>query len=91
MKLFQDSGIDAKEEGIHSGRRRSKGYAFVNVGNEAEHQKAIEALNGKKLEDGKGNERAIAVKVAVDGQGEGEDKENAAPAPEGEAVKVEEA
>ena len=82
--LFTEKGINVVETRVvlaRWGRRRSKGYAFVNVGSEAEQQKAISALHGYEIDDGKGNKRDIAVKVAVDGQDEKEeDKENAAPA-----------
>jgi RNA recognition motif-containing protein len=40
--------------------RKSKGYGFVDVGDEAEQKKAIEALEGKEF-----GGRAIAVKIAV--------------------------
>lgn len=38
---------------------RSRGFAFVEMENEADAQKAIEALNGKSLDD-----RTIVVSVA---------------------------
>ena len=82
--LFTEKGITVIETRVvltRWGRRRSKGYAFVNVGSEEEQQKAIDALHGYEIDDGKGTKRAIAVKVAVDGQTEKEeDKENAEPA-----------
>lgn len=81
--LFKEKGVNVVETHVvltRWGRRRSKGYAFVNVGSEAEQQKAIAALDGFEIDDGKGGKRAIAVKVAVDGQGDFEDKENAEPA-----------
>ena len=54
--------------------RRSKGYGFVDVGDEEEQKKAMEALQGKELEGG----RAIAVKIAVNTAHE-EGDEAAAP------------
>ena len=54
--------------------RRSKGYGFVDVGDEEEQKKAMEALQGKELEGG----RAIAVKIAVNPAHE-EGDEAAAP------------
>ena len=82
--LFTEKDITVVEARVvltRWGRRRSKGYAFVNVGTEEEQQKAISALHGYEIDDGKGTKRAIAVKVAVDGQTEkDEDKENAEPA-----------
>lgn len=84
--LFNEKGINVVETRVvlaRWGRRRSKGYAFVNVGTEEEQQKAISAFDGYEIDDGKGNKRAIAVKVAVDGQAEkDEDKENVEPAAE---------
>ncbi|KZT62395.1 RNA-binding domain-containing protein [Calocera cornea HHB12733] len=56
--------------------RRSKGYGFVDVGDEAAQKKGIEAVNGKEIEG-----REVAVKVAVNTQledAEKEEKEGAA-------------
>ncbi|KAF8639667.1 hypothetical protein AX17_000931 [Amanita inopinata Kibby_2008] len=50
--------------------RKSKGYGFVDVGNEEEQKKAIELLQGKEV-----GGRVIAVKVAVNTQQEDEDEE----------------
>lgn len=41
--------------------RKSKGYGFVDVGNEEEQKKAIEATHGKVIAD-----REVTVKIAVD-------------------------
>ncbi|CDO74053.1 hypothetical protein BN946_scf185043.g103 [Trametes cinnabarina] len=53
-KLFTDAGIKVNSARIVRRRwgkpRKSKGYGFVDVGNEEEQKKAIEALQGK--EDG---------------------------------------
>lgn len=40
--------------------KRSKGYGFVDVGNEEEQQKAIQAIQGKEVAG-----RLVAVKIAV--------------------------
>jgi len=62
--LFTDAGIDVVSARIvrrKFGRpRRSKGYGFVDVGNEEEQQKAIQEIHGKEVAG-----RAIAVKIAV--------------------------
>ena len=57
--------------------RKSKGYGFVDVGDEAEQKKAIEALEGKEF-----GGRAIAVKIAVNARAR-EAKEEEAVAEEG--------
>ena len=59
--------------------RKSKGYGFVDVGDEEQQKKAIELLQGNEVEG-----RAIAVKIAVNSQTE-EGAEGAAPAENGEA------
>lgn len=49
--------------------RKSKGYAFVDVGGEEEQQKAIEAVQGKSIAD-----REVTVKIAVNsGHRDGEE------------------
>jgi RNA recognition motif-containing protein len=62
--LFTEAGIKAISARIVRRRfgqpRKSKGYGFVEVGDEAEQQKAIAALQGKDV-----GGRNIAVKVAV--------------------------
>jgi len=62
--LFTEAGINVVSARIVRRRwgqpRKSKGYGFVDVGDEAEQQKAIAALEGKEV-----GGRAIAVKVAV--------------------------
>ncbi|PPQ77312.1 hypothetical protein CVT25_010894 [Psilocybe cyanescens] len=62
--LFTEAGINIVSARIVRRRwgqpRKSKGYGFVDVGNEAEQNKAIAALEGKEV-----GGRAIAVKVAV--------------------------
>lgn len=62
--LFTEAGISVVSARIVRRRwgqpRKSKGYGFVDVGGEAEQQKAIAALEGKEV-----GGRAIAVKVAV--------------------------
>lgn len=73
--LFTEAGINVLSARIvrrQYGRpRRSKGYGFVDVGDEAEQKKAIEALEGKEV-----GGRPIAVKIAVNAQNR-EDKEEA--------------
>jgi RNA recognition motif-containing protein len=62
--LFTDAGLNVNSARIVRTRwgkpRRSKGYGFVDVGDEDEQKKAIDALQGKEV-----GGRAIAVKVAV--------------------------
>jgi len=61
--LFTDAGLKVVSARIVRRRwkpRRSKGYGFVDVGDEEEQKKAIDALQGKEV-----GGRAIAVKVAV--------------------------
>ncbi|KAJ3566010.1 hypothetical protein NP233_g7268 [Leucocoprinus birnbaumii] len=62
--LFTEAGINVVSARIVRRRygrpRKSKGYGFVDVGDEAEQKKAIEALQGKDV-----GGRTIAVKVAV--------------------------
>ncbi|KAI0334766.1 RNA-binding domain-containing protein [Cubamyces sp. BRFM 1775] len=63
-KLFTDAGIKVNSARIVRRRygkpRMSKGYGFVDVGDEEEQKKAIDALQGKEV-----GGRAIAVKIAV--------------------------
>lgn len=62
--LFIDAGIDVVAARVvrrsYGKPRKSKGYGFVDVGNEDEQKKAIAALDDKEYEG-----RKIAVKVAV--------------------------
>lgn len=62
--LFADAGINVISARVVQRRwgqpRKSKGYGFVDVGSEAEQQKAIAALEGKEI-----GGRTIAVKIAV--------------------------
>ena len=84
-KLFTDAGIRVNSARIVRRRwgkpRRSKGYGFVDVGDEEEQKKAIEALQGKEVTG-----RAIAVKIAVNSQehedGEGDAKADREVTPE---------
>jgi RNA recognition motif-containing protein len=63
-ELFTEAGIKVVSARIVRRRwgqpRKSKGYGFVEVGDEAEQQKAMEALQGKEV-----GGRNIAVKIAV--------------------------
>ncbi|KAI0301780.1 hypothetical protein B0F90DRAFT_1715204 [Multifurca ochricompacta] len=74
--LFTEAGINVLSARIvrrQYGRpRKSKGYGFVDVGDEAEQKKAIASLEGKDV-----GGRPIAVKIAVNAQAE-EVKEEAA-------------
>ncbi|KAF5393759.1 hypothetical protein D9757_000189 [Collybiopsis confluens] len=76
--LFTDAGIAVNSARIVRRRwghpRRSKGYGFVDVGDEDEQKKAIEALQGKEV-----GGRPIAVKIAVNTHDEEEAAEAAAP------------
>jgi len=69
LALFTEAGINVVSARIvrrQYGRpRKSKGYGFVDVGNEDEQKKAIAALEGKDV-----GGRPIAVKVAVNAQSE---------------------
>ncbi|KAI0771864.1 hypothetical protein BD413DRAFT_546669 [Trametes elegans] len=91
--LFTDAGIKVNSARIVRRRwgkpRKSKGYGFVDVGDEEEQKKAIEALQGKEV-----GGRAIAVKIAVntvnDGEGEGDGNASDGGAPNDAAPKAEE-
>ena len=67
--LFTDAGLRVNNARIVRRRwgkpRKSKGYGFVDVGDEDEQKKAIDALQGKEV-----GGRAIAVKVAVNARRE---------------------
>ncbi|KIK90992.1 hypothetical protein PAXRUDRAFT_655080 [Paxillus rubicundulus Ve08.2h10] len=62
--LFTEEGINVVSARVVRRRwghpRRSKGYGFVDVGNEEEQQKALGAVHNKDV-----GGRAIAVKIAV--------------------------
>ncbi|KAI0049561.1 RNA-binding domain-containing protein [Auriscalpium vulgare] len=83
--LFTDAGIKVNSARIVRRRwgrpRKSKGYGFVDVGDEAEQKKAIEALEGKEV-----GGRPIAVKIAVNAQVEEEEKAEAEAAADKEAT-----
>jgi len=76
--LFTDAGIAVSTARVVHRRwgqpRKSKGYGFVDVGNEEEQKKAIEALQGKEV-----GGRIIAVKVAVNTPREEDNAEDADP------------
>ena len=67
--LFTEAGINVVSARIVRRRwgqpRKSKGYGFVDVGNEEEQLKAIATLEGKEI-----NGRPIAVKIAVNSSNE---------------------
>ncbi|KAI0921568.1 hypothetical protein AcW1_004499 [Taiwanofungus camphoratus] len=74
--LFTDAGIHVSSARIVRRRwgkpRRSKGYGFVDVGDEEQQKKAIETLQGMEV-----GGRNIAVKIAVNSQiEEGAETEN---------------
>ena len=79
--LFTDAGIEVVSARIVRRRwgqpRKSKGYGFVDVGNEENQKKAIAALEGKEVAG-----RPIAVKIAVNTPKEVEETtaDSAAPA-----------
>ncbi|KAF9535092.1 hypothetical protein CPB83DRAFT_889016 [Crepidotus variabilis] len=81
--LFTEAGIKVVSARIVRRRwgspRRSKGYGFVDVGDEDEQKKAIAALEGKDV-----GGRAIAVKIAVNTPHEDEEVKEA-PVPDGAA------
>ncbi|KAG8843004.1 hypothetical protein FRB96_004485 [Tulasnella sp. 330] len=64
-EFFINAGVNVKTARVVRRRwgtpRKSKGYGFVDVGDEAEQQKAIELTNGQALA-----QREISVKIAVD-------------------------
>jgi len=70
--LFTEAGIEIVSARIVRRRwghpRKSKGYGFVDVGNEENQNKAIAALEGKEVAG-----RPIAVKIAVNTPHEAED------------------
>ena len=80
--LFTEAGINVVSARIvrrQYGRpRKSKGYGFVDVGNEEEQKKAIAALEGKEV-----GGRLIAVKIAVNAQGDEANEEKAVVEEEG--------
>ncbi|TFY69928.1 hypothetical protein EVJ58_g157 [Rhodofomes roseus] len=82
-QLFTDASIPVTSARIVRRRwgkpRKSKGYGFVDVGDEEQQKKAIELLQGKEVEG-----RAIAVKIAVNSQTE-EGAENDTPEADEEA------
>ena len=65
--IFSEAGITVNSARIVRRRwgkpRKSKGYGFVDVGDETNQAKAIELLQGKEV-----GGRPIAVKVAVNAQ-----------------------
>jgi RNA recognition motif-containing protein len=72
-RLFEDAGINVISARIVRKRwgklRKSKGFGFVDVGNEEGQKFAITVLEGKEIEG-----RQLAVKVAVN-SGREDDKE----------------
>ena len=83
-KVFTDAGVNVVSARVVRRRwgepRRSKGYGFVDVGDETQQTKAIEALDGKEVEGG----RRIVVKIAVNANEEDDEKDDA-PAAEATA------
>jgi len=84
--LFTDAGLKVNSARIVKGYwgrfKKSKGYGFVDVGDETEQKKAIDALQGKEV-----GGRAIAVKVAVNSRrGDGATEEDATDSKTPDAV-----
>jgi len=77
--LFTEAGIEVVSARIVRSRwgqpRKSKGYGFVDVGSEANQQKAIAALEGKEVAG-----RPIAVKIAVNATHEDDSHDDEKPA-----------
>lgn len=84
--LFTEAGIPVNSARVVRRRwgqpRKSKGYGFVDVGDEEQQKKAIEGLQGKDV-----GGRQIAVKIAVNAEAE-EVKVEAAQEAAPEAVAV---
>lgn len=61
-QIFKDAGVTYKNAYVVKNQRsgRSKGFGFAEFENEADQQKALNAVNGKTVE-----ERALVVKVAL--------------------------
>lgn len=82
--IFTEAGISVNSARIVRRRwgkpRKSKGYGFVDVGDEANQTKAIELLQGKEV-----GGRPIAVKVAVNSQQQEAEEAEAAGATEAQA------
>lgn len=81
-EFFTSAGVTVKSARVVRWRwgtpRKSKGYAFVDVGGPEEQQKAMDAVSGKTIAD-----REVTVKVAVNAPHRGDDAkegEDAAPA-----------
>lgn len=76
--LFKEAGINVVSARVVRRRfgqpRRSKGYGFVDVGNEEQQQKALEVFAGKEF-----NGREIAVKIAVSAPATSGAADDAAP------------
>lgn len=89
-ELFTSAGIKVVSARVVRRRfgqpRRSKGYGFVDVGDEEEQKKALEAFTGKEV-----NGREIAVKIAVSGPSTAGASEEVASAPAADAAPAAEA
>jgi len=75
-QLFTENGITVKTARVVRRQwgtpRKSKGYAFVDVGDEEQQKKALENVQGKTIAD-----REITIKVAIDRKNFEENGENA--------------
>jgi len=84
-ELFTAAGIKVISARVVRRRfgqpRRSKGYGFVDVGDEEQQKKALEAFAGKEV-----NGREIAVKVAVSTPATVAAEEETLPAPAAETT-----
>ncbi|KAG9049585.1 hypothetical protein FS837_009785 [Tulasnella sp. UAMH 9824] len=82
-EFFTSAGVTVKSARVVRWRwgtpRKSKGYAFVDVGGPEEQKKAMEAVSGKTIAD-----REVTVRVAVNAPHRGDDakegEDGAAPA-----------
>lgn len=61
-QIFKDAGVNFKQAYVVKNQRsgRSKGFGFAEFENEADQQKALNAVNGKTVD-----ERTLVVKVAL--------------------------
>jgi len=75
-KVFTDNGLKFKSAHVVQKRNgRSKGFGFAEFDSHEDQQKALQALNGKKVD-----ERDLIVKVALtEQQQQGETKQEATP------------
>ncbi|KAG9005525.1 hypothetical protein FRB90_010357 [Tulasnella sp. 427] len=84
-EFFTAAGVTVKSARVVRWRwgtpRKSKGYAFVDVGGPDEQQKAMQAVSGKTIAD-----REVTVKVAVNAPHKGDDANEGEDAPAADHV-----